>query len=198
MKVVLASRNKGKKREFQAILKDSGIDLTDLDEFPQIGELEENEDSFLGNARSKAHTTARESGLPALADDSGLAVDALNGAPGVWSARYSGPGATDRKNFEKLMAEMRDVPDEKRGAAFVCCLVLAWPDGREISAQGRCRGIIAREPKGENGFGYDPVFFVEEYGQSMAQLPAEVKNSISHRSRAAVELTEILAREVID
>ena len=193
MKTILASRNQGKLREFARLLAGSGLELSPLSEWPQVGELEENGDTFLANARSKAWEVQRITGLPALADDSGLAVDFLDGRPGVFSARYAGPGASPADRNRKLLEELKGVPEPERGAAFVCVLVLALPDGREIVAEGECRGIIAPEPRGDNGFGYDPLFFVPRQGATMAQLDPELKNRISHRAKAAAELKKILA-----
>jgi len=193
VKVVLASRNRGKLRELQALLAGSGLELSPLSDWPQVGELEEDGRTFLDNARSKARTTARLTGQSALADDSGLAVEALDGRPGVHSARYAGPGANDRDNWLKLLEEMKDVAPEARRAAFVCVLVLACPDGRELVAEGRLEGFIAREPAGEGGFGYDPVFYLPELKATVAQIGAETKNRLSHRARAAGRLRELLA-----
>ena len=193
MKTILASRNQGKLREFARLLAGSGLELSPLSEWPQVGELEENGDTFVANARSKAWEVQRITGLPALADDSGLAVDFLDGRPGVFSARYAGPGASPADRNRKLLAELAGVAEADRGAAFVCVLVLALPDGREIVAEGECRGIIAPEPRGDNGFGYDPLFFVPQQGATMAQLDPELKNRISHRAKAAAELKKILA-----
>lgn len=194
MKTVLASRNANKLREFAALLAQSGLELIPVTDFPDVDDVEETGTTFVENARLKAHTVARLTGLPALADDSGLAVDALDGAPGVFSARYSGvsgPGK-DKANCDKLLTELADVPDGKRGAAFVCVLVLAWPEGGELVAEGRLEGVIAREPDGRNGFGYDPVFFVPDQGRTAAAMPPETKNSISHRGRAAREMVRLL------
>jgi XTP/dITP diphosphohydrolase len=193
MKTILASRNKGKLREFAKLLQGTGLDLSPLSDWPAIGELKEEEETFVGNARSKAWEVVEQTGLPALADDSGLAVDYLDGRPGVFSARYGGPGATVEEKNQKLLAELQGVPEEDRGAAFVCVLVLAFPGGREVLAEGRCQGLIAPGPKGENGFGYDPIFFVPGYGRTMAQLGPEIKNRISHRAKAASELNKTLA-----
>lgn len=193
MKVVLASRNRGKLRELQALLAGSGLELSPLSDWPQVGELEEDGQTFLDNARSKARATAWLTGRPALADDSGLAVEALGGRPGVHSARYAGSGASDRDNWLKLLEEMKDVAPEARRAAFVCVLVLAWPDGRELVAEGRLEGFIAEQPAGHGGFGYDPVFYLPQLQATVAQLEAETKNRLSHRARAAGRLKELLA-----
>ncbi|MBW1711708.1 MAG: XTP/dITP diphosphatase [Deltaproteobacteria bacterium] len=193
MKVILASRNQGKLREFQALLQGTGLDLRPVSDWPQVGQLREEGQTFLDNARAKAQTVASLTGWPALADDSGLTVEALGGRPGVWSARYAGPGASDEDNYLKLLAELEGVEVSKRRAAFVCVLVLTWPDGWEIAAEGRCQGSISFEPQGERGFGYDPVFFVPGLGRTMAQLDLETKNRISHRAEAAARLKDLLA-----
>ena len=194
MKTILASRNQGKLREFKALFEGSGLELLNLSERPEVGELKEEGETFLENARSKAWTVARLTGLPALADDSGLAVEALSGRPGVYSARYAGPGADDQDNFLKLLEELESTPPDKRQAAFICCLVLALPDGREVVAQGRLEGLIALEPRGKRGFGYDPVFYLPEYEATVAQIGAEEKNKISHRARAAARLKKEIIR----
>jgi XTP/dITP diphosphohydrolase len=192
VKTILASRNQGKLREFRALLEGSGLELLPLSERPEIGELKEEGETFLENARSKAWTVTRLTGLPALADDSGLAVEALSGRPGVYSARYAGEGADDQDNFLKLLKELEPVPAEDRQAAFICCLVLALPDGRELAAEGRLEGLISLEPRGERGFGYDPVFYLPDRRATVAEIGAEEKNKISHRARAAAKLKEEL------
>ena len=192
MEVVLASRNQGKLREFQDLFAGSGLELRPLSDFPQVGELKEEGATFLENARSKAHTVAGQTNLPALADDSGLEVAALGGRPGVFSARYAGVPASDEANFLKLLEELAGTPESEREAAFACVLVLAWPKGREIAAEGRCEGRIAAAPQGEGGFGYDPVFYVPGYQATMAQLGPEIKNSISHRAKAAARLRRMI------
>jgi XTP/dITP diphosphohydrolase len=144
------------------------------------------------NAMKKAIQTAQALGLPALADDSGLEVDALDGRPGVWSARYAGEGASDPSNNMKLLEEMKGVEPERRTARFRCVMVAASPDGRTISAEGSCEGMIAEEMSGEGGFGYDPLFFVPELGRTMAQLSRDEKNSISHRGKAVSEIMKQL------
>jgi len=194
VKAILASRNQGKLREFKALFESSGLELLSLSGHPEIGELKEEGKTFLENARSKAWTVTRLTGLPALADDSGLAVEALSGRPGVYSARYAGDGADDQDNFLKLLEELNSTPPDKRQAAFICCLVLALPDGREVVAEGRLEGLIAPEPRGERGFGYDPVFYLPDRGATVAQIGAEEKNKISHRARAAAKLVEELNR----
>ncbi len=193
----MASRNPGKIRELRQILADLDLRLLGLADFPELPEIPETGASFAENAAAKAREVARLTGLPALADDSGLEVAALGGRPGVFSARYaqdlSGLTApTDADNWTKLLQEMRDIPWEARQARFVCEIALALPDGRLFRARGECAGRIAQAPQGTQGFGYDPVFWVAEYGATMAQLGPEVKNRISHRARALTALREIL------
>jgi XTP/dITP diphosphohydrolase len=195
--LVMASRNPGKIREFQEILRDSGVVLLSLTDFPHLPEIPEEGATFAENAAAKAQAVARLTGHPALADDSGLAVDALGGAPGVFSARYaldrtSPEPPTDADNWGKLLEELQKVPWEERGARFVCEIALALPDGRLFRARGECAGRIAREPRGERGFGYDPVFWVPEYQATMAQLGPAVKNRISHRARALAAFKQLL------
>ncbi len=189
--VILATRNKGKVKEFADLLGgviENVISLDDLDNPPEV--IEDGE-TFTDNALKKARTIAQYSEKPALADDSGLAVDALGGSPGVYSARYSGEGATDKTNIDKLLKELGDNPN--REARFVCVLALVFPDGKEIVAKGQCPGVILNEPRGEGGFGYDPVFYLPDRGKTMAEVPPEVKNTISHRARAVMSLKEILS-----
>ncbi len=191
-KVVLASGNPGKIREIQAILKNHPI-------VPQnqwnIEEAEETGTTFVENAIIKARHAAFHCQLPAIADDSGLVVDALDGAPGVISARYAGIGASDEQNVAKLLAALEGVPEELRTARFICVLVFMQhaDDPFPIIAQGVWEGRILQQTAGENGFGYDPVFWVDEYQCSSAQLPAEVKNALSHRGKALKMLTAALA-----
>ena len=182
-RVVLASGNRGKLKEMQQVLADTGFELllqTDFD----IVDAEETGLSFVENALIKARHASRETGLPALADDSGLSVDALGGQPGIYSARYSGEGATDAKNNAKLLEALENCDD--RRATFVCVLayVRYAEDPLPLICQGLWRGEILREARGENGFGYDPLFYIAELDSSSAQLPAEVKNRNSHRGRA--------------
>jgi len=196
--LVMASRNPGKIRELQEILKDTGITLLSLADFPGLPETPEVGATFAENAAAKALEVARSTGYPALADDSGLLVEALGGAPGVYSARYAGDATaprtpTDADNWQKLLRELAAVPRQARGARFVCVLALAWPDGRLLQFHGECTGSIALEPRGEQGFGYDPVFWVPEYQATMAELGPEVKNRISHRARALAAFKAQLA-----
>jgi XTP/dITP diphosphohydrolase len=190
--IVLGSRNPGKLRELQAILGHLPIELRGLDAYPNAQLPEETGQTFAENARLKALGLARQLGTWVLADDSGLCVDALDGRPGVWSARYGGPGATDEQKVAKLLAELRDVEEARRAAQFVCVVVLADPRGVLLEAEGRCAGVLARAPRGHDGFGYDPVFIYPEWGVTFAELPETVKNQVSHRGRALLRLAEKL------
>ncbi|MFH1830391.1 MAG: XTP/dITP diphosphatase [Pseudomonadota bacterium] len=192
MEIVLATRNQGKVAELKAMLASKGINVTSLAQHPEISDIEEDGKTFLENARKKAHTVAKSTGCITLADDSGLVVEALGGAPGVNSARFAGKQGDYAANNEKLLKEMKDVPDGKRQAAFVCTMVLAHPKGTEWHVDGRCDGIITREYRGDGGFGFDPLFYVPEEGATMAELPMEKKNAISHRGKALKKIYEIL------
>ncbi len=194
MQVVLATRNQGKIRELQAMLAGHGVDVLGLDSFPQVGEIEETGATFEANARLKAEAVSKATGLIALADDSGLVVDALDGAPGVYSARYSGENATDASNNEKLLAALDGVPQDKRGCRFVSVVVAHAPDGRELVFEGVWLGRVAFAPQGENGFGYDPLFLDPELGLSAAQMTPEQKNERSHRGRAMRALMDFFPR----
>ena len=180
--IVLATRNSGKIREFQQLLKNFPVEIKNLTDFGPIPEVEEDGKTFDDNAYKKALFTAKALGLPAISDDSGLAVDALNGAPGVKSARYAGENATDKANIEKLLEEMKGKDD--RRAAFECVISIAVPTGPALTYEGRCEGKITQEPKGTSGFGYDPVFFCPQYGKTFAELSSDEKNMISHRGKA--------------
>ena len=189
---ILASNNQGKYREFKAILEPFGFSLV-----PQavagIGfEVNETGDTFEENAFLKASTIAEYSGFPAVADDSGLCVDALDGAPGVHSARFGEPGWTDEQKYRHLLALLESAAD--RSARFVCCICLVTPDRRVIRARGECPGRILSAPAGTAGFGYDPIFAPEGYAESFAQLGEETKNTISHRARALAAFREELER----
>ena len=188
--IVLATRNPGKIRELNDMLAGFGLRVLGLADFPDIGEIEETGTTFQENAAIKARAVATATGLVALADDSGLVVDALGGAPGVYSARYSDPGATDARNNEKLLTALSGVPEEKRACRFVSVIVAMTPGGDSILAEGRWEGRVLNAPRGDNGFGYDPLFFDPELGKSAAELPREVKNGRSHRGRALRRLLE--------
>ncbi|WP_456430963.1 XTP/dITP diphosphatase [Thermosulfuriphilus sp.] len=189
--IILATRNKGKLRELRALLKDLPIEVKGLDGF-DVPSVVEDGRTFLENALKKAKAVALATGLPALADDSGLEVEALGWAPGVYSARYAGPEATDEDRNAKLLEALASVPPERRRARFRCVAVVYHPSYRWFAVEGICEGYIAEAPKGEHGFGYDPVFFVPEFGKTMAELSPEIKNKISHRARAMNRVKEIL------
>ena len=195
-KIVLASNNKGKVREINQILAELDISVLPQSEF-NVDEAEETGLTFVENAILKARNAAEQSSLPAIADDSGIEVDALNGEPGIYSARYAGVGASDEGNLQKLLDALQDVPDEKRTARFQCLMVYMRhaKDPTPIICQGTWEGIITREPQGDNGFGYDPVFYVPDHNCTSAQLSAEVKNSLSHRGQALGLLVEQLKQQ---
>lgn len=191
-KIVMASGNAGKLREIARILGELGITVVPQSELG-ISDAEETGSTFVENALLKARHAATASGLPAIADDSGLAVDALDGRPGVYSARYSGPEADPEKNIDRLLAELDGVPDEQRGATFHCAACYVRPDQTEpLIAEGEWRGAILHERQGDGGFGYDPVFFDPELGHSAAELGAAEKNARSHRGLALQELARLL------
>ena len=183
MKVILASKNQHKLTELSAILSQLGFEIALESEYGLDIDVEETGTTFEENSFLKADAVMKASGLPVLADDSGLMVDALDGAPGVYSARY-GHKASDKERTAYLLENMKDVPEERRGAKYDCVITCLFPDGRKIVARGECPGVIARAPHGENGFGYDPVFYLPELGMTYAELPSEQKNAISHRARA--------------
>ncbi len=186
--IVLGSRNRKKSREVAEILAPHGIALVSIADFPEAGEVVEDGVTFAENAAKKASQPAAQIGRWVIGEDSGLIVDALGGRPGVYSARFSGPGATDESNNRKLMEELAGVPLERRTAAYICTIALADPTGAiRLTAEDRCRGLIINEPRGENGFGYDPYFLIREYHQTFGELPARVKHQISHRARALAQ-----------
>lgn len=186
--LIVATRNKGKLLEIRKILEGVDCNIHSLEDFPDLPEIKEDGATFEQNAVKKASTIARLTGLPALADDSGLAVDYLGGRPGVYSARYAGPDATDSMNNARLLGELHGVPREGRGAAFHCVIALCQPDGSFATFTGELRGVILDAPRGTGGFGYDPLFLVEEEGLTLAELPLERKNSFSHRGKALDKL----------
>ncbi len=195
-KIVFASRNRGKIKELQALLKDSGVTLYSLEDYPDLPDIKEDGNSFLENALKKAKTIAELTGEVALADDSGLEVEALNGAPGIYSARYAGEEGNDRKNILKLLNDLRGISPAGRVAVFRCILVLCRPDGRYEAFDGSWEGRIAEAPAGKGGFGYDPVFYLPERGVTVAELPDEIKNGISHRAKAAAKLKVFFEKEI--
>ena len=186
--LVLATRNAGKTREICELLRDFPVEIKNLDNFGPIPPVEEDGISFDENAYKKASFTARVLGFPALADDSGLEVEALGGAPGIHSARYAGPNATDAENNAKLLREMEGKTE--RAAAFTCVISIAVPSGVALTYEARCEGVIPEAPGGNSGFGYDPVFYYPPLNKTFAQLSAEEKNRVSHRGKAFAELKE--------
>lgn len=182
MKILLATSNQNKVREIRNIFQGSHLSFVSAREFGDLPEVVEDQDSFAGNATKKATSLAMASGLPALADDSGLEVRALAGRPGVYSARYAGSNCDDEANIDKLLDELRQIDD--RRARFCCAIALAHPDGSCETVFGTCDGRISHERAGENGFGYDPVFIPKGYESTFAQLESKIKNEISHRSVA--------------
>ena len=192
MHLLIASTNRGKVREYAEILNGLNCELVGLGDVEVTIDVEETGSTYAENAELKARAYSTASGLLTLADDSGIEVDALNGRPGLHSARYA-PDSPAR--IRKLLQEMVGVPDDRRTARFQCAIALAWPDGRVQTVSGACEGRIAHEPRGTNGFGFDPIFLVEAGAKTMAELPDEVKNTISHRARAAQKAREILIGE---
>ena len=184
MILVLATKNRGKIREIESTLVIPSLTYKSLNDFTGLPEIIEDGSSFLENAFKKAETISKALNLAVLADDSGLEVDFLQGAPGIYSARFAGDQATDSQNNEKLLGLLTGVPEAKRTARFVCALVLTLPSGVWFQAEGICEGRIAQSPEGDQGFGYDPVFYLPEFQKTMAGLPLEVKNRISHRAKA--------------
>jgi XTP/dITP diphosphohydrolase len=204
MDIILASRNKKKIKELKKIIEDSMVLTEDRtvnihipDEFSQCGEVEEDGDTFTANAVKKALYIAECSGMTAVADDSGIEVDALNGAPGVYSARYAGEPADDMANNRKLLDDLKDVPDEKRAARFVCCIALA-SGGEMQTFTGYVEGRIGRENRGENGFGYDPLFYPEGHDRTFAEMKDEEKHSMSHRGRALEKLRQYIKKHGLE
>lgn len=186
VKLLFATKNRGKLVELRKLLPIEGLELLCLEDLPSFPEVEEDGDTFAANACLKARAAMQFHGLAALADDSGLEVDALNGAPGVRSARYAGPGATDEDRYRKLLGELQEVADLDRSARFRCALAFADPEkSEELQVfEGRCEGVIIEGPRGEGGFGYDPVFLVPQEQKTFAELSADTKNAISHRGQA--------------
>ena len=194
-KTLVATTNPGKMAEFKAMLNDENIEWLTLADFGDIDEVEEDGDTFAENARKKALGYAEAAGCMTIADDSGLCIDALDGAPGVNSARFSGPklpeeerSLIDHRNIAKVLELMKDVPDDKRTARFVCSLCVAMGDTVLLEVSGAMEGVIIRQEQGDGGFGYDPIMFVPEFGKTVAQLSAEQKNRISHRGNAIAKL----------
>jgi XTP/dITP diphosphohydrolase len=188
MTLVIATRNPGKTAEIRDLLADFPIHIKNLEEFGPIPPVEEDGETFDDNAYKKASFVSKVLGLPALADDSGLVVEALGGAPGVYSARYAGDNATDEQRFTKLLEEMKGQTNRK--AAFECVISIAVPPGPALTYEARCEGLIAEKPVGKNGFGYDPVFYYPPFNKTFGQLTREEKSRVSHRGKALRELKE--------
>lgn len=192
--LLLGTRNPGKVKEITSILEDSGWSFCSLQEFPNVGSAEENGETYSDNAIAKAQFYATATGLWALADDSGLEVNALAGAPGVYSARYAGENASDANRRELLLSELANVADEERRARFVSVVAIASADGTVLNvSEGICEGTLTFAPRGSGGFGYDPLFVPDGYNQSFAELAETVKNRISHRARALLKTRDFLA-----
>lgn len=192
MKLVLATNNQGKVRELRELLKDLPIEILSLQDFPDLPEVEEDGDTFQENALKKAREVAGYTGLLAMADDSGLEVDYLKGAPGVYSARFAGEPKNDEANNEKLLQLLEGVPEKQRTGRFRCAIALCTPDGEEYVVEGTCEGVVGTSLEGAGGFGYDPLFYLPEYRQTFAQLDLGVKNQISHRGKATLKAVEKL------
>ncbi len=190
--LVLASGNKGKLAEFQRLLDGLDVQIHSMKDYPEIGEIVEDGSTFAENALIKARTVCKATGKPAMADDSGLAVDALNGAPGIYSARFAGEQRSDADNNAKVLRLMETVADADRTARFFCVIAIVLPDGREYTVEGTCEGTILHALRGEGGFGYDPLFYVESMNKTFAELTMEEKNRISHRGYANRKAVEII------
>ena len=193
-RLLLATTNKGKAAEYRDLLEGLGFELVTLDKAGISQEADESYNTFEENARHKAAFYAELGGLLTLADDSGLEVDALQGEPGVRSSRYAGDNATDSDRVDFLLNKVKDIPQQGRTARFRCVIAVARPDGPVETVEGICEGYIALEPMGTNGFGYDPIFLFRKYDKTMAELPMEIKNRISHRGRAAAKAKEVFLR----
>ncbi|WNF35964.1 XTP/dITP diphosphatase [Bacillaceae bacterium IKA-2] len=194
--ILIATKNKGKIREFEQLLASLGFQVKSLLDLDETIDVVEDGETFQENAAKKAETIANKFQIPTLADDSGLIVDALNGRPGVFSARYAGENKDDQENLEKVLSELENVPDRNRGARFHCSLALAVPGEETIIVDGTCEGTITRELIGENGFGYDPIMYIPTQKRTMAQLTDAEKNEISHRSLALKKLKNLLVTKV--
>ncbi len=190
--VVIATKNAGKVREFASLFEKYDLQVKSLHDFPYIEEVEETGTTFEENAILKAESLCKQLGEIVIADDSGLMIDALNGKPGVHSARFAGEQKDDQANIQKVLEELKDVDETKRTARFYCALAVAFPeeDKQTVIVNGTCEGKIIDQPRGENGFGYDPIFYIEEMKNTMAELTKEEKNKISHRARALRKLEE--------
>jgi XTP/dITP diphosphohydrolase len=190
--VIIATKNKGKAKEFERMFHPLGFEVKTLLDYADIEDIEETGTTFEENAIIKAEAVSNITGQVVISDDSGLIVDALNGAPGIYSARYAGSEKNDEANMDKVLEELKDIPDAERTARFYCALAVAFPDRETITVNGTCEGTILKERRGGYGFGYDPIFFVTELGKAMAELAPEQKSIISHRAKALQKLEELL------
>ncbi|MHC0037441.1 XTP/dITP diphosphatase [Pseudoneobacillus sp. C159] len=188
--LVIATKNKGKAKEFENLFSTYGFQVKTLIDYPEAEDIEETGTTFEENAILKAEAVSLLLGRPVLADDSGLVVDALNGRPGIYSARYAGVTKNDEANMDKVLDELQDVPDQERTARFYCALAIAIPGQKTYTVSGTCEGKILKERRGHNGFGYDPIFYVSEKKLAMAELSSEEKNAISHRAKALEKLSQ--------
>ncbi|MGE8206057.1 XTP/dITP diphosphatase [Heyndrickxia sp. NPDC080065] len=195
--VIIATKNSGKAKEFEKMFSEYNIKVKTLLDFPEAIDVEETGSTFEENAILKAETISKQYNIMAIADDSGLVIDALDGRPGIFSARYAGEEKNDEANIEKVLKEMEHIPAEDRTARFYCALALAKPDEKTITVSGTCEGNIINERKGNNGFGYDPIFFIKDKGLTMAELPSSEKNLISHRAKALQKLRVVL-KDILD
>ncbi|MGM0501780.1 MAG: XTP/dITP diphosphatase [Bacillota bacterium] len=192
MKIFIATSNLNKVEEMKDILSDIEVEIVSKEDVGEIPEVVEDRDSFVGNALKKARVMQREFDVATIADDSGLVVEALDGNPGVYSARFAGVNASDRENNQKLLGLLSGIEDNCREAYFICAMAFIEPDGTVSIVEGRCYGQIAFEPKGENGFGYDPLFIPDGYQKTFAQLDSKIKNEISHRAQALKKMKKVL------
>ena len=195
--LIVATRNEGKVKEIRELLHDLPLRTASLIEFPEIPEIVEDQLTFSGNAVKKAETVCSHAGEAALADDSGLEVDALEGRPGVYSARFAGKNSSDEENNRKLLKELENVPAEKRTARFRCVIALALPGEGTITVEGACEGWIGFSPQGREGFGYDPLFIHPSHGSTLAELSPQEKNEISHRGRALAKVRPIIEAKLV-
>ena len=195
--LVLATRNRHKAQELASLLSDLGISIRTLDAFPEVPDVIEDGKTCEANAIKKARVVSRATGLLAVADDTGLEVDALGGQPGVYAARYAGEHVTYEDNWRRLVRELSGVPHDRRTARFITVAAIASPSGEVQVAEGQLQGVITEEPAGAQGFGYDPVFFVPELGMTLAELSPDEKNRISHRAKAFAQVREILGRQIV-
>jgi len=196
-RLLLASRNRGKLRELQELLAAVSIEIRTLEDFAEFPETVEDGLTFMENAAKKALAAACGTGITAIADDSGLEVDALGGRPGIHSARFAGEPADDGRNNRKLLELLRGVPVEKRTARFVCAIAIATPEGKTYFAEGACEGVILSEPRGSGGFGYDPLFYLPHLKKTFAEMTIEEKNPLSHRGKALREAAVIIRQTII-